>query len=250
MGSVKRLVGAAVLAVISLLGWVMPVSADAAPVLPAASYSYDGVLLPGASADVHRERGPPLSTPVAKALQAVDRGSHGTLARPGMNSYTYNAEATPAKPATRRGLGIPGTLGATATTTGSGEVGDGELSSLPLSQVAANTGTRLARDVAVIPLAPRALGLNRSIGRTSHNDALQADIAGLPRGATDIRVNQQQVNALGQRVGINRPDLQYSLNGQRHYVEYEGLANPRGGAHQARLLANDPGSDFILRIVP
>ncbi|TIC79606.1 hypothetical protein E8D34_20200 [Nocardioides sp. GY 10113] len=115
---------------------------------------------------------------------------------------------------------------------------------------AANTGARLAQDIAVNPAAPRALGLGRSIGRASHNQALQADIAALPRGATGIRVNQQQVNALGQRVGINRPDLQYTLNGQRYYVEYEGLANPRGALHEARILANDPGANFVLRIVP
>jgi len=116
----------------------------------------------------------------------------------------------------------------------------------------ANTGTRLAQDIAVsrVRVTPRALGIDRSIGRASHNQALQADIAALPRGATDIRVNQQQVNALGRRVGINRPDLQYSLNHQRYYVEYEGLANPRGAAHEARILANDPDANFILRIVP
>jgi hypothetical protein len=51
-----------------------------------------------------------------------------------------------------------------------------------LSFVATNTA-RLAQDVAVSPTAPRALGLNRSIGRASHNQALQSDIAGLPRGA-------------------------------------------------------------------
>jgi len=110
--------------------------------------------------------------------------------------------------------------------------------------------SRLAQDIAVSPVAPRALGLGRSIGRASHNQELQAEIAALPRGATGIRVNQQQVNALGQRVGINRPDLQYTLNGQRYYVEYEGLANPRGALHEARILANDPGANFILRIVP
>lgn len=116
--------------------------------------------------------------------------------------------------------------------------------------VAATAGTRLAQDIAVSPVAPSALGLGRSIGRASHNQALQAEIAALPRGATGIRVNQQQVNALGQRVGINRPDLQYTLNGQRYYIEYEGLANPRGALHEARILANDPGANFILRIVP
>ncbi|HEY0453910.1 hypothetical protein [Actinophytocola sp.] len=109
---------------------------------------------------------------------------------------------------------------------------------------------RANRDIAVSPVAPRALSLNRSIGRPSHNQALKADIAALPRGATDVRVNQQQVNAIGQRVGINRPDLQYTLNGQRYYVEYEGLANPRGLLHEARILANDPGAIFLLRLIP
>ncbi|WP_156160726.1 hypothetical protein [Demequina soli] len=137
-----------------------------------------------------------------------------------------------------------------STTAGQAGATTGTPSVLELSRVAANTGTRLAQDIAVSPAAPRALGLSRSIGRASHNQALQADIAALPRGATGIRVNQQQVNALGQRVGINRPDLQYTLNGQRYYVEYEGLANPRGALHEARILANDPGANFILRIVP
>jgi hypothetical protein len=51
-------------------------------------------------------------------------------------------------------------------------------------------------------------------------------------------------------VGINRPDLQYTLNGQRYYVEYEGPANPRGALHRAWILANDPGAIVTLRIVP
>jgi RHS repeat-associated protein len=110
---------------------------------------------------------------------------------------------------------------------------------------------RLAQDVAVSPTAPRALPLTRSIGRASHNAALREDIAALPRGATDIRVNQQQVNAAGERVGINRPDLQYTLNGVRHYVEYESPANLRGEAHRLRILANDPDALFEpVRLVP
>lgn len=78
-----------------------------------------------------------------------------------------------------------------------------------------SAGLWLSQDIAVSPVAPRALVFERSIGRTSHNRAIQEEIAGLPRAAADIRVNQQQVNAMGQRVGINRPDLQYTLNGQR-----------------------------------
>ncbi len=58
-------------------------------------------------------------------------------------------------------------------------------------------------------------------------------------GAEDIRLNQQQVNAEGVRVGINRPDLQYTLNNQRYYEEYETSASMRGPAHIERILAND-----------
>lgn len=112
---------------------------------------------------------------------------------------------------------------------------------------------RLPQDISVNPNAPAVLGTTgRSIGRTSHNRALQQDLANLSRGATDIRVNQQQVNALGQRVGINRPDLQFTLNGRRYYIEYEGLGAPRGAAHSYRILANDPvdGFNVIVKEVP
>jgi len=111
--------------------------------------------------------------------------------------------------------------------------------------------TRLDLDVAVNPRAPGALPLTgRPIGRASHNRALQTDIDNLPTGVADIRVNQQQVNAAGQRVGINRPDLQYTVGGQRYYIEYEGPANPRGASHTARIGANDPGAVVIVRLVP
>ena len=114
----------------------------------------------------------------------------------------------------------------------------------------APSAARLSQDVAVNPRAPAALPTNRSVGRASHNQALQTDIANLPAGATDIRVNQQQVNAAGQRVGINRPDLQYTVNGQRYYVEYEGPANPRGPAHTTRITANDPAAIVTVRLTP
>lgn len=34
------------------------------------------------------------------------------------------------------------------------------------------------------------------------------------------------------------------MNGKRYYVEYEGLANPRGPAHESRILSSDPGANF------
>jgi RHS repeat-associated protein len=68
--------------------------------------------------------------------------------------------------------------------------------------------------------------------------------------ATDIRVNQEQVNAAGVRVGINRPDLQFTLFGRyRVYVEYDPL-NPvgnRGPGHMDRINANDPAAIVLLK---
>ncbi|WP_037501178.1 DUF6531 domain-containing protein [Solirubrobacter soli] len=108
---------------------------------------------------------------------------------------------------------------------------------------------RVPQDIAVNPKPPAPLRLNRPIGRATHNQALADEIANLPPGAYDLRVNQQQVNLEGVRVGTNRPDLQYSLDGKRHYVEFEGFDNPRGDAHEYRLLANDPKGKFELRKV-
>jgi hypothetical protein len=65
--------------------------------------------------------------------------------------------------------------------------------------------------------------------------------------ATDFCVNQQQVNTAGERVGINRPDLQYNLNGRRYYVEYETQGSTRGPGHIRRIRANDP--DGVATIV-
>jgi RHS repeat-associated protein len=101
---------------------------------------------------------------------------------------------------------------------------------------------RFAQDIAVDPMAPRALPLNRPIGLSrTQNEFMQSRIAWLQeRGAIDFRVNQQQLNISGARAGINRPDLQYTLNGQRFYEEFDRFSSWRGLQHQARTLANDP----------
>jgi hypothetical protein len=81
---------------------------------------------------------------------------------------------------------------------------------------------RLPQDIAVGSTPPSALPTTRPIGRSAtQNAAKDADVAAAQAaGATDIRVNQQQVNAAGERVGVNRPDLQYTdANGNRVYIE-------------------------------
>ena len=126
-------------------------------------------------------------------------------------------------------------------------------------------GARLTRDIAAggraLPVANFDIAKGtwkgnvvRSIGRdAAQKKALQGDLDELVRlrvnGAviTDVRVNQTQVAFGGKRVGINRPDLQYTMNGKRYYVEYDKprcknmTTSRRGDAHLQRILNNDPG---------
>jgi hypothetical protein len=114
-------------------------------------------------------------------------------------------------------------------------------------------GPRLSQDVAVRPKVPGQLPTNRPVGSSPiQNAQAQADIEYLENmGATNIRVNQQQVTAEnGQRVGANRPDLQFDYNGRRYHVEYDTPASGRGPGHQSRTTSNDPNAEIILLIVP
>jgi hypothetical protein len=119
-------------------------------------------------------------------------------------------------------------------------------------------GTRFARDpldVAANPRAPRPSGRDpksiQGVGRQTVREALLADLADAEANdAKDIRINQHQVNAAGRRVGINKPDLQYTLDGVRYYFEYDTVGSGQGPAHAVRTLANDPQGVVIITTVP
>lgn len=65
--------------------------------------------------------------------------------------------------------------------------------------------------------------------------------------ALDVRVNQAQATAEGVMAGLNRPDLQGTIEGLRVLVEYDNLIGGRGAEHAARILANDQAAAVILR---
>jgi RHS repeat-associated protein len=92
------------------------------------------------------------------------------------------------------------------------------------------------------PNPPEPNNGNGTIGTNPNQAAeLQRDLEEMQReGYTDIRTNQEQVNAQGVRVGQGRPDLQGTdPQGIRHYFEYD--QDPASGAaHKQRILANDP----------
>ena len=122
----------------------------------------------------------------------------------------------------------------------------------PTPQVPA--GSRLPQDLTVKPDVPDLRPTGRPISPSPRQNAqLQADIKYLEDVllAENIRVNQQQLTLdNGQRVGINRPDLQFDYQGQRYHVEYDSPTSGRGPAHQSRLTNNDPKAIIIRIIIP
>jgi hypothetical protein len=120
-------------------------------------------------------------------------------------------------------------------------------------------GPRLPQDAAVAGRAdPDVLDLRRPVGGSiTQNQAAAADIATLRNmGASNIRVNQQQLNATGTaegdvcRAGICRPDVEATLpDGRRIRIEYDRSTSRRGPGHADRILRNDPNAIVILRTV-
>ena len=86
-----------------------------------------------------------------------------------------------------------------------------------------------------------------------HDDIARLKAAGIT--ITEVRINQQQVNILGQRIGIGRPDTQLTIvqgslpGGQRIYIEYDRSTSNRAMPHMFRLLSNDPNAIVILKQV-
>ncbi len=155
------------------------------------------------------------------------------------------APASEAAPAPTTPASTPGTL---APSPGLVEALTGRN---PTPQVA--PGSRLPQDVAVKPTIPDQLPTDRPVGPSlSQNAQIQADVRYLrTMGAKNIRVNQQQLTLEnGQRVGINRPDLQFDYKGRRYHVEYDTPTSGRGPGHQSRTTSNDPNAEIILMIVP
>ena len=119
---------------------------------------------------------------------------------------------------------------------------------------------RDAKDVGVRPEPPPARDFRgRTVGKSRRQNAMvQDDIKRLREAGVEfdeIRIDQQQVNAAGCRVGICRPDTQITIlegslsDGRRLYIEYDRASSNRGRAHARRLLSNDPNAIVILKTV-
>lgn len=66
-------------------------------------------------------------------------------------------------------------------------------------------------------------GVAKKHGNTNHNNAIDNRITELKQdtGVTNIRKNQQQVDVDGNKVGTNRPDIQFDKDGCHNCIEYD-----------------------------
>jgi hypothetical protein len=103
--------------------------------------------------------------------------------------------------------------------------------------VATKTGEKLlVAGAAFIRKKPLA---GRPHGGPTHDAAIDAQLGRL-KGARDIRKNQAQMNAKGEKVSDYRPDAQWiDENGVRHYYE---VSSKTSTADPGRLRANDPNA--------
>jgi hypothetical protein len=84
-------------------------------------------------------------------------------------------------------------------------------------------------------------------GSTHHNDVIDSRVKELQtdKSVSNIRKNQQQVDVNGNKVGTNRPDVQYDKNGCHNCVEYDTV--PRNSTKHGEVIRrNDPNTKVEL----
>ena len=80
-------------------------------------------------------------------------------------------------------------------------------------------------------------GNNTISSSSTQNADLQRSVQRLKliEEINDIRANQEQVNASGIRIGINKPDLQFTYWSERYYIEWDTPNSSRGIPHAQRI---------------
>ncbi len=80
-------------------------------------------------------------------------------------------------------------------------------------------------------------------GAANHNSRIDnwVDKLGRDPDVTNIRKNQQQVDIDGNKVGTNRPDVQFDKNATHHNLEWDN-SKAASQKHQKQVNANDPNA--------
>jgi len=86
-------------------------------------------------------------------------------------------------------------------------------------------------------------------GNAEHNAKVDQKInEAKEQGATNVRKNQQQTDVNGNKVGTNRPDVQYDQNGQHYNHEVDRNAS-NSQKHVETIRKNDPNSNITTDII-
>ena len=99
-------------------------------------------------------------------------------------------------------------------------------------------------------------GNAKNHGKTNHNDKIDDRVKDLKKDpdVLDIRKNQVQVDVHGNKVGTNRPDVQYNKydpktnTWEHHTVEYDNVP-ANSTKHGKKIKANDPNASVELNIL-
>ena len=91
-------------------------------------------------------------------------------------------------------------------------------------------------------------GESKPHGNPDHNAKIDNKIKSLRKdSATGIRKNQAQVDVNGNKVGNNRPDIQYNKDGVHHNCEVD--RTKRNATHEEVIRKNDPNSIYEVEII-
>jgi hypothetical protein len=112
-------------------------------------------------------------------------------------------------------------------------------------------GAQAAEGAKVLRKAPAPNGgVAKPHGGAKHDSAIDKHVEELGRdpSATNVRKNQVQTDVNGNRVGDNRPDLQYDRCGVHYCVEYDTIEN-NSVRHGEVIRANDPNAEVDLNVL-
>ena len=92
-------------------------------------------------------------------------------------------------------------------------------------------------------------GKGKPHGNSDHNAKIDEKINSVREdGASNIRKNQAQVDVKGNKVGNNRPDVQYNKDGSHYNYEVDRSVT-NNSAHEQVIKNNDPSSIFEGEII-
>ena len=155
----------------------------------------------------------------------------------GINSLSTNIREHNIGGAIIDGVGLALDLGAAVLPV----VPGGASATIKAIRTADKTSDALKTGRKIIPNGGKA----KPHGGFKHNAAIDTYIENLPVDAINIRKNQSQVDVNGNKVGNNRPDVQYDFDNTHINVEFD--TKPiNGEKHQQTILKNDPNATVIL----